>query len=256
MGYFEIGIKEFNSSNYNEAASNFSLALEDEKDNINAAMIHLWLGKCYFESYEKYTFRYRVMESVGKGPYQLLSPGHYEIGNSTRRMSRAAIEQFNAAISADDSLAEAYYCKGEAQLYQEEINAAYESCILAARRSSSDLYLNKCYTLFSEYKSLSFISVRDFESIPIETAIGSLNHASAYVRMESCLALSNLLEREVTDAETKNIIKSSISGIAGCKLFFWSVPFTGDVDSRVKNVARTIIDKINSSPNGLYSRVS
>lgn len=247
MTSIETGIHYYRSKRYDEAIQFFSSLLKNKEFLSDISNIHLWLGKCYFEKTENYTYSYRVMSSFGRGPYRVSAPSHFETGYSTRRMTKIALGYFNSAIKQNNLLAEAHYWKGKALQYEGEIDSAYKSYINAARLSEDSCFLAKCISLFASHENLSFLEVRDIDTISIETAIAALSSENAYTRMEGCLALSNQFDKGELAPQIVNQIRLRMSAVAGYKLFCSYIPFTGDGDSRIKTLARSIINKTKPS---------
>lgn len=241
-----IGKVYYDSKKYDEAINYFSSLLNKKDD----AVLNLWIGKCYFNKTETFSFYYLPNISGFKYGVSFSHPGLPIKAYSERKMTRVALSYFNAALKNDPCLIEAHFWKGKVLESEGEIEDAYMSYISAAKLAKDRFYLEKCISMYSCHKNLSFIETIPLETISIEEALKAIDSDEPYTRMEGFQSLSYYLENSL-NTETMKKINRIVSACAGHKLYCFYVPCTGDTDARIRSFVRSLMEKIESTETSL-----
>lgn len=197
---FEKGQSYFYKKKYDDAISSFQSALVENKNSPDVAKINTWLGKCYL-------FK--------------------------NKFDSVALDYFDAAIRNNSSDSEPFYWKGKLYSFKKNNSEAYKFFIQAAQISPSK-YIESCADFFNDHFELPFVQVRKLASI--EKAIEHLFCSKAYYKIEG---LNHLLTTEKTKMSSEEVkkIESAIQPLLGTNILGKTLPFTGDKDPRVKELA-------------------
>ena len=234
----------YNSRNYEQAIDFLYSLNEKTTEPKQKALLDLWLGKCFYEQQEvviqTHSYTYIALEDR-KSRMHPQVPAYISKNNL-----KLALSYFNRAIHQDPLLSSAYYEKGILKAHQNKFDAAYKCFVLAANHSK-DLnekkkYRYKCINMFAEHQTLPFMETRPLSTMQLESAlITASSSVSPYLRIEAC---QYILQFASFDSQISDQIRQVISPLAGYNLLCSYVPFTGDSDNRVRQIARKILSKL------------
>lgn len=226
------GIHYYRSHQYDIALKQFSLLVT--KENISQeqkAIINIWLGRCYFMKTE---LRMEYPPVLKKFSHESFLEKPYPV---SKRMTRKALEYFNAALQQNPQSSKANFWKGKVLKYDGSTEQAYECFVRALVLSGKQKYRDECARMFAENKHFSFPEIILANLIAVEEVLMNCSSSCIYTRMEACQHISMLPSATGERLE----IQKAISPLAGYKLLCCYLPFTGDPDNRVKQIAREIL---------------
>lgn len=227
------------SGRYDEAIEYLSANLNKTSSDEENMLINIWLGKCYFTKTCSYSYS-NLYSYLDKIPRR--SSGVYESSKYvqfSKKMSEKALEYFEAAIHQNPNSDIAHYWKGKVLEYEGSFNKAYKCFAKAAFLSKNKQYRKKCYHLFSAYQELGFRETRPLNTITTEEAYRFCSSSNAYLRMEACQYILAHFSKLPA-----NKIREAVLPLAGYEVVGCYLPFTGDSDTRIRGVARTIISNL------------
>ncbi|WP_075884035.1 tetratricopeptide repeat protein [Candidatus Protochlamydia sp. W-9] len=233
--YLTKGIYYFNKHQYDEAIIQFSsLLANNTKTKTELSIINIWLGRCYLNKTVINTTYYTAFAK--KRTYNLTQK---KVTHTSRIMTNPALAYFEKALKLNPSSISARIWKGRALEDSGKFEQAYACFAEAARLSGNQRIREKCCSLFSSYPYLRFKKTHSFKKLNFADCLVKFSSEHPYIRMEACQYLKKY--KLSLSLQEKKQAKEIILSLSGIRFTCFILPFTGDPDSRVQQIAQKII---------------